>query len=74
MICDNVSNVHNPIVIAEDECAMRVFCKLCKHQYVIRKDWRGVSENKQYSKIFKRDTLQPHENLFYKVYPQYLLK
>ena len=70
--CDNISNVHNPRTIAEDENAIRVLCLECKHQYVIRKDWRGVPENKQYSKLFKRDTLQGHENLFYKVYPQYL--
>lgn len=70
--CDNISNAHDPVTITEDGDAMRVFCKQCRHQYVIRKDWRGVPENRQYSKLFKRDVIQGHENLFYKLYPQHL--
>jgi hypothetical protein len=69
--CDNIQNVHNPIVIS-DEGALRVICNQCKRQYVIRKDWRGVCLNRQYSKIFKRDVLQGSDNLFYKVHPQFL--
>lgn len=70
--CDNITNCHDPETIADDQDAMRVICKQCRHQYVIRKDWRGVPENRQYSKIFKRDVIQGHENLFYKIYPQHL--
>lgn len=72
--CDNKSDFHEPIVIAEDQNAIRIICNKCKVQYVIRKDWRGVPENRQYSKIYKKDILQPNENLFYKAYPQYLRK
>ncbi len=70
--CDNFSSVHDPVTVSEDACAMRVYRKECKHQYVIRKDWRGIPENKEYSRVFKRDVLQGHENLFYKIYPQHL--
>lgn len=70
--CDNISNCHDPITIGEDNNAIRVFCRQCKHQYVIRKDWRGVAENRQYSEIFKRDVLQGNDNLFYKIHPQHL--
>lgn len=70
--CDNYSSCHNPVTLSEDNFALRVFCKDCKHQYILRKDWRGVVENREYSKIFKRDILQPRENLFYKIYPRYL--
>ncbi len=71
--CDNISNCHDPITIGEDRNALRVFCKQCKHQYVIRKDPNtGAPEKREYARIFKRDTLQGNDNLFYKIYPQYL--
>lgn len=70
--CDNKTKCHAPITIGEDENAMRVICTECKHQYVIRKDWRGVPDNKQYSKIFRRDILHGNDNLFYKYHPEHL--
>ena len=70
--CDNVSNCHDPIVIGEDSNATRVICKICKEQFVIRKDWRGVHLNRQWSEVFKRDVLQGNDNLFYKIYPKHL--
>lgn len=70
--CDNISKCHNPITIGEDDNALRVLCSECKNQYIIRKDWRGVPDNKQYSEIFRRETLQGHQDLFYKYYPQWL--
>lgn len=73
MICDNVKSCHDPVTIKEDQCALRVLCKNCHHQFVIRKDpFKGNPEIKQYAKIFKRDILQPKDPLFFKVYPQYL--
>lgn len=71
--CDNISNCHDPITIGEDSNALRVICKQCKNIYVLRKDPNtGAPEKKEYSKIFKRDILQGNDNLFYKIYPQYL--
>ena len=70
--CDNVSNCHDLITIGEDDDAMRVYCKQCHYQYVIRKDYRGVPEMREYARLFKRDILQGRENLFYKVYSQHI--
>ena len=71
--CDNYSACHNPIVISDGDTAMRVYCTECHNQYVIRKEpFKGVPENRQYIKIFRRDTLQGNDNLFYKYYPQYI--
>lgn len=70
--CDNISACHDPITIAEDISAMRVFCRNCKHQYVIHKDFRGSPEKREYSRIFKRDVLQGNDNLLYKYRPDYL--
>lgn len=72
--CDNTSSCHDLINIGEDNNAMRVICSHCKHKYVIRKDWRGVPENRQYSKIYKKEILQGRDNLFYKYNEQYLAK
>ena len=70
--CDNVSNAHDMLLIAEDHNAARVMCKECKEQYVIRKDHRGVPLNRQYIKLFKRDVLQGGDNLLYKYHPNFL--
>lgn len=70
--CNNKSACHTPKVISDTD-ALRVICVTCKHQYVIRKDpFKGVPENRQYSKIFKKDILQGNDNLLYKYYPQYI--
>lgn len=70
--CDNVADCHNPVILGEDANAMRVMCSECKIQEVIRKDWREVPENRQYSKFFKRDILQGNDNLLYKYHNEYL--
>lgn len=69
--CNNKSGCHTLNTISDTD-ALRVICTQCKYQYVIRKDWRGVPENRQYSKIFRKEILQPKNNLFYKYYPSYL--
>lgn len=70
--CDNIIACHNPITIGEDNNALRWHCKNCKQTGIIRKDWRGVNFNREYSKIYKKEILQPHEPLFYKYYPHYM--
>jgi hypothetical protein len=73
MTCDNKSNSHNPVIVSEDNNAMRVYCTECHNQFVIRKEpFKEVPENRQYSKIFKRDVLQGNDNLFYKYHPEYI--
>ncbi len=70
--CDNVNATHNPITVGEDNNAQRVYCKDCGSVVVIRKDYRGVPEIRQYAEVFKRDILQGGENLFYRYYPQHI--
>ena len=70
--CNNVSKAHDLVDIAEDDNAARVICYQCWHQYIVRKDWRGVHEIRQYAKLFKRDILQGNDNLFYKYHPDNL--
>lgn len=72
MICNNKSNCHDLKTIVDDGSAERVICTICKNQYVLRKDWRGVPEKKLYAKLFKRWVLQGGDNLFYKYNSQYL--
>jgi hypothetical protein len=70
--CDNVSACHTLTTI-NDSDALRVLCSTCKHSYVIRKHpVKDVPENRQYSKIFRKEVLQGKDNLFYKYYSQYL--
>lgn len=66
---DNINSVHKMKVLDGLEEAVVAFCERCKQKYVIRRDKQGRPEQPKYSKIFKRDTLQPHMNLYYKEYP-----
>jgi hypothetical protein len=70
--CNNISDCHNPYVINEDANALRWICNNCKQIGIIRKDWRGVPENREYSRVFKRDVLQGNDNLLYKYHPEFL--
>lgn len=63
---------HKPITIGEDNNALRWLCTECKESGIIRKDWRGVPLNREYSKVYRREILQPNTNLFYKYYSQHL--
>lgn len=69
--CNNTRDCHNPVTLSEDEDALRVYCSQCHGIIVIRKQL-GVVENRQYSKVFKRDILQGKDPLFYKIYPKWL--
>lgn len=75
MLCDNITNCHQPITIGEDQSALRVYCTQCQHQFVIHKDANtGAPDKREYAKIFRRDILQGNDPLFYKIYPQWLKK
>ena len=64
MCGDNVNNVHKMKTIVDDERIIEAFCERCKNRYYIRK-YDGRTDPK-YNKIFRRDTLQPGTNLYYK--------
>lgn len=67
MICDNINHCHDNIQITETDDGLRVICKVCKQINILRKDRYSRFNNRQYSKVFKRDILQPGTNLYYKV-------
>lgn len=69
MICDNINNCHDNIVINEEHSGIRVRCKLCGEINVLRKDIDGRFNNREYAKIFKRDIVQVGTNLYYKIHP-----
>lgn len=70
--CDNYRDCHDLVPVSDDNSATRFFCKICNDQVILRKDLRGVYENREYSIAFKRDILQGDDNLLYKYHPQYL--
>jgi len=70
-MCDNIQEAHDNIVINETPDGIRTYCKICGKVNVIRKDpFSGRMDNIEYSKVFKRDLLQPSENLYYKYLPE----
>lgn len=73
--CNNVSACHHLVDIFDGDSGMRVLCKDCKRQYVIRKDsYKRVPEIRQYVKMFRKDALQGNDNLFYKYHDNYLVR
>lgn len=71
--CNNVSQCHELRIICDGDSCLRVVCTHCWHQYCIRKDpYKGVPENRQYSRVFKREILQGNDNLLYKYFPQFM--
>lgn len=69
MRCNNLTSVHDPHILHDSHEALVAVCRLCKEQAVFRKDVVGRVDNRAYIKFFRRDVLQPHDNLFYKIYP-----
>lgn len=64
---DNINSVHNMKYLEDAPDVVVAYCTRCKSRYYFRKDANRTDP--RYGKIFKRDTLQPHENLYYKEYP-----
>jgi hypothetical protein len=64
--CNNVSALHWPLILADQDGAVVAYCKLCGEQKVFRKDPTGRMNNTEYSKWFKRDIIQNSQPLYYK--------
>ena len=64
---DNKTRVHKMKVLLDTNEVVVGYCEYCKHRDFSRKDKEGRPEPK-YGKIYKRDTLQPSSNLYYKEY------
>lgn len=69
MVCDNKNQVHDNKMICEEKDGIRVICTICKKINIMRIDENGRMNTRLYGKVFKRDTVQPGSNLYYKVYP-----
>lgn len=65
-VCNNFSECHDPIIIGDDNSAIRVYCKECGAQERIGKDIKGSPEHRLYGEWFRRDILQHGPPLFYK--------
>ena len=66
MCGDNINSVHNMKYLEDAPDVIVAYCIKCKFRAFIRK-CAGRTEPK-YNKIFRRDTLQPTQNLYYKEY------
>jgi hypothetical protein len=70
MCGDNVNSVHKMRALEDAPDVIVGYCERCKKRYYCRKVDGRVE--KKYSDIYKRDTLQPHMNLYHKEYPKNL--
>jgi hypothetical protein len=66
MCGDNKNSVHKMKYLQDDEAIVVAYCERCKKRYYFRK-YQGRIDPK-YGKVFRRDTLQPSSNLYYKEY------
>lgn len=64
MCGDNINSVHKMKYLMDHEGIIVCYCERCKLKFEVK-----PQDNKTYRRLFKRDTLQPHENLYYKEYP-----
>lgn len=69
--CDGINDLHDCAVISFDENAVRMICKECKEQIVVRLDERGVPERRQGAEILQRLILHPNDRLFDKYYSRH---
>lgn len=67
--CTYPQDVHKTVTLRETREVVEVYCSKCKAHRYFRKDSEGRLDP-EYSKFFRADTLQPSQNLYYKVYPK----
>ena len=66
MCGDNINSVHKMKYLQDDDRIIIAYCEKCKQRYYIRK-YQGRTDP-MYGKLFRRDTLQPSSNLYWKEY------
>lgn len=64
MCGDNINSVHKMKTLIDDPAIIVCYCERCKLKFSL-----SPNDKVTYRRLFKRDTLQPHENLYYKEYP-----
>lgn len=68
MTCgDNINSVHKIRDLDEYPDVVVGYCERCKRKITVKK-----RDLKTYARLYKRDLLQPGENLYYKEWPRNL--
>lgn len=67
MCGDNISLCHKMKTLEDAPDVVIGYCIKCKQRYYCRKVDGRVEP--KYGKIYRRDTLQPGQNLYYREYP-----
>lgn len=70
--CDNFNDVHEPKELQDTKEIVEVFCTKCKAHEYFRKTQAG-RVGPEYSSFFRKHSLQPSQNLYYKAYPNRML-
>lgn len=60
--------IHDPKSLISTKEVEVAYCKQCKRRGYFRKGFDG-RDDPNYGSFFRRDTLQPTQNLYYKIYP-----
>lgn len=69
MECVWPNDVHKPKEIQDNAEVVEAYCVKCKAHAYFRKDSNGRIDP-AYAKFFRADTLQPSQNLYYRIHPQ----
>lgn len=64
MCGNNKDSVHKMKYLEDTDYIIIAYCERCKKRFYVRK-YQGRTDPK-YGKIFRRDTLQPGSNLYFK--------
>lgn len=67
--CDNVTNAHLMVELT-GKGGMVYYCRLCRRTYYLRTNKHGAPNNREYTKLFYRDIVQPSKPLYFKVHPE----
>lgn len=67
--CTYPQDVHKTVTVQDTKEVIEAYCVKCKAHAYFRKDSEGRLDP-EYAKFFRADTLQPSQNLYYRVYPK----
>lgn len=70
MKCDNVQQIHVPVICGEDAGAFRIYCRQCAGEWRVGKDHNGAPEKELWGELFFEDAVQPPHPLYYKLHPE----
>lgn len=68
--CDNIGTIHVPVICSETAQGYKVYCRRCDTYWCMKKDGRGVADNRAWGEAFFEDVVQPPHPLFFKLHPE----